>query len=249
MTEPEHAIHFHFVPAESGECAAKAVARDNDLIFGVATRECARGRNHLRTDFGVDVRIVLMRFAGFAELFDLDGYEMEMNRVFGFGHKRRFLSYGQPRAGNSHWARKFNQIFPNAIRVTHADDPVPHIAPCHADPSTQRCIEIKDRKKRLWAFHAPTQVWYPGEMPAIDSQNAGQFTVCKGDNWGEDEACRSHPLGFSMEDHVQYFGHDVARRCEEVLSELEPAATTPAQVQQQISDSAQQSGNAPPAAN
>jgi len=158
-------------------------------------------------------------------LASLCGYELEMARVFGHGHRRSFVTYGQPRVGNCHWARKFNQIFPTAIRVTHGDDPVPHIAPCHADPKTQRCIEVKDRKKRLWAFHNPTQVWYPSEMPTLTASEEGSFQLCKGSNWGEDTACRTHPLGFSMADHDQYFGVSVATNCARILDAL-PAADT-----------------------
>jgi len=148
----------------------------------------------------------------------LCGYEMEMARVFTRNNKRQFISFGQPRVGNCHWARKFYQIFPTAIRVTNGNDPVVHIPPCHADPKTQRCIEIKDRKKRLWAFHNPTQVWYPNGMPSLNRNRTGNFKVCKGENWGEDPDCRSHPLGFSMADHHEYFRVPVATNCRALVN-------------------------------
>jgi len=148
----------------------------------------------------------------------LCGYELELPRVFRHTNKRRFITFGQPRVGNCHWARKFNQIFPNAVRVTNGNDPVTHIAPCHADPQTQRCIEIKDRKKRLWAFHNPTQVWYPKGMPSIDTVKNGDYQICHGQNWGEDDQCRTHPLGFSMKDHRHYFGVPVASNCKRTLN-------------------------------
>jgi len=147
----------------------------------------------------------------------LCGYQMEMERVFHLTNRRRFISFGQPRAGNSHWARKFNQVFPGAIRVTHGDDPITHIAPCHVDPETQRCIELKDRKKRLWAYHAPTQVWYPHRMPHFGSGQAGEYKVCTGENWGEDTDCRPYPLGFSMRHHEHYFGVKMRSSCEKIL--------------------------------
>jgi len=147
----------------------------------------------------------------------LCAYEMEMARAFTRTNRREFISFGAPRSGNCHWARKFNQIFPNAVRVTHANDPITRIAPCHADPATQRCIEIKDRKKRLWAYHFPTQVWYSDAMPHFGSSKSGAFTVCRGANWGEDESCRTHPLGFSMADHRNYFGVDVVNHCKQTL--------------------------------
>jgi len=167
-----------------------------------------------------DYEVVITGHGFGGALASMCGYEMEMARVFTHGNRRRFVSYGQPRVGNCHWARKFNQVFPNAIRVTHGDDPVVHIAPCHVDPTTQRCIEIKDRKKRLWAFHNPTQVWYPHDMPAFNSNDSGDFQVCQGRNWGEDEACRSRPLGFSMADHNSYFGVNVATNCATALGSL-----------------------------
>jgi len=170
-----------------------------------------------------DYEVVLTGHGMGGALAALCGYEMEMARVFRPTHKRRFITYGAPRVGNSHLARKFAQFFPSAIRVTHGDDPVAHIAPCHVDPTSsmpQQCIEIKDRKKRLWAYHFPTQVWYPGAMPTAESAQTGDFQVCRGPNWGEDNACRSHPLGFSMRDHKHYFGVNMATHCAKVLGTL-----------------------------
>jgi hypothetical protein len=106
----------------------------------------------------------------------LCGYWMEMGRVFPVGTPRSFVSFGAPRSGNAHWARKFQQIFPSAIRVTHADDPVVSIPTCHHDEDGV-CIELKDRKKPLWAFHFPTQIHYPGEMPHFESNDIGNYKV------------------------------------------------------------------------
>ncbi len=160
------------------------------------------------------------------------GYELEMARVFIPENKRVFVTFGQPRVGNAHWARKFAQMFPAAIRVTHGDDPFPHVPPCYVNPAAkgtpdeQTCYELKDRKKKLWAFHNPTQVWYPNVMPAFDDKSKGEFKVflfplpfpflsfiypsitpscdgtqvCNGVNWGEDPACRHSPLGVSIDD-------------------------------------------------
>jgi len=148
----------------------------------------------------------------------LCGYEMEMARVFEHSNTRTLITYGQPRVGNAHWARKFHEMFPSAIRVTHGDDPVVHIAPCHADQTDERCIEVKDRKLKLWAFHAPTQIWYPHRMPSADVSEQGEYRVCSGANWGEDVACRNRPLGFSMDDAAHYFGVNVPRRCSDLLA-------------------------------
>jgi len=170
-----------------------------------------------------DFEVVITGHGMGGAMASLCGYELEMSRAFTHSNRRRFITFGQPRVGNCHWARKFNQIFPEAIRVTNGADPMTRIAPCHADPRTQKCIEIKDRKKKLWAFHNPTQVWYEHGMPSLSSKQSGDFTICRGDNWGEDDYCRSHPLGFSMKDHRHYFGVNVAKNCKRVV-----AATTTA---------------------
>jgi len=171
----------------------------------------------------VDYTVVITGHGFGAALAALCGYELEMARVFPRSAQRVFVSYGQPRAGNSHWARKFNQIFPNSIRIVHGDDPVVHIPPCHADRVTQTCIEKKDRKLKLWAFHNPTQVWYADRMPTFaaqspQSQSDSQlYTVCSSLPWGEDKTCRHRPLGFAMADHAEYFGVDIAHNCKRVL--------------------------------
>jgi len=156
-------------------------------------------------------------------LAQLCGYEMEMARVFVPENKRVLVTFGQPRVGNAHLARKFNQFFPSAVRVTHSDDPFPHVPPCHVDPTKrgtadeQTCFELKDRKKKLWAFHSPTQVWYPNEMPPFDANEKGAFQRCDGPNWGEDPTCRHRPLGVSIDDHRNYFGVDVTSHCANLL--------------------------------
>jgi len=152
----------------------------------------------------------------------LCGYELEMARVFRHSNRRHFVSFGQPRFGNAHMARKFQQFFPSAIRVTHSDDPFPHVPPCHVNPNAapadaQTCFELKDRKKKLWAYHNPTQIWYPGSMPAFDAPESGNFRVCNGPNWGEDPTCRRSPLGFSLDDHRNYFGVDVSSHCANLI--------------------------------
>jgi len=162
-----------------------------------------------------DVIITGHGFGG--ALASLCGFELEMARAFTFNNKRHFISFGQPRVGNCHWARKFQQIFPTGIRVTHADDPFPHTPKCLSDSETGRCIELKDRKQKLWAFHHPTQIWYPSTMPAFDDTVKGTFNICNGPNWGEDESCRHRPVQDSMDDHFNMFGVDISSHCTNLI--------------------------------
>jgi predicted lipase len=59
-------------------------------------------------------------------------------------NKITLYTYGQPRVGNQAWATYVYSLFPNNyIRVTHADDAVPHMPP--------RLVGFK---------HAGNEVWF-----------------------------------------------------------------------------------------
>jgi len=38
-----------------------------------------------------------------------------------------FISFEAPRMGNKEFAKFFNRVMPNAIRITHFNDIVPHV--------------------------------------------------------------------------------------------------------------------------
>lgn len=55
-------------------------------------------------------------------------------------------TYGTPRAGNTAFATYMHQALPNAIRVTHFKDPVPH-------------LPFEEILKQNY-LQVPTEVWY-----------------------------------------------------------------------------------------
>ncbi|ONM34741.1 alpha/beta-Hydrolases superfamily protein [Zea mays] len=100
------------------------------------------------------------------------------------------MTFGQPRIGNAAFASYFKTYLPQAIRVTHAHDIVPHLPP-YFSFFPQKTYH-----------HFPREVW---------THNIGLGTlvypvekIC--DDSGEDPTCCRSVSGSSVRDHIYYLG-------------------------------------------
>jgi len=85
-------------------------------------------------------------------------------------------TYGSPRVGNQVFTDAWYKLFPNSIRVTNMDDPVPHLPPT-----------------ALNYHHVAQEVWY--NKPTT-------YKIC--DTTGEDPKCSDSTLLKKVADHVNY---------------------------------------------
>ncbi|KAM9969136.1 hypothetical protein ACTFIW_003687 [Dictyostelium discoideum] len=88
-------------------------------------------------------------------------------------------NFGSPRVGDSVFAEYFNSIQPNIMRVTYEQDLVPHVPP----------------ENVLDYHHVPTEVYFSSNTT---------FKTC--DDSGEDRTCADSTIGYSIYDHLTYFG-------------------------------------------
>ncbi|KAK5578216.1 hypothetical protein RB653_003169 [Dictyostelium firmibasis] len=88
-------------------------------------------------------------------------------------------NFGSPRVGDTVFAEYFNKIQPNVIRVTYEQDLVPHVPP----------------EGVMGYHHIPTEVYF--------STNT-TYKTC--DDSGEDPTCSDSTVGYSIYDHLHYFG-------------------------------------------
>ncbi|KAE8800687.1 triacylglycerol Lipase [Hordeum vulgare] len=102
----------------------------------------------------------------------------------------KLMTFGQPRVGNAAFASYFKRYLPHAIRVTHANDIVPHLPP-YFSFFPQKTYH-----------HFPREVW-------VHNVGLGNlvYTVEKiCDDSGEDPACSRSVSGNSIQDHITYLG-------------------------------------------
>ena len=99
-------------------------------------------------------------------------------------------TFGEPRAGNSDWAADFDKYVPNAYRVTHAADIVPHLPP-----------EVF----LAWRYeHSSQEIWYNEECTS--------YTACKAND--DPDCSNSTPiLKRNVPDHLSYFNYTIAGNC------------------------------------
>lgn len=95
------------------------------------------------------------------------------------------FTFGLPRVGNKAFKNFYSKASPVSWRVTHLQDPVPHLPP--------RTMDF---------FHSKTEVWYHS------SSNATLYREC--DSSGEDASCSDSvfPIGYPgvPTDHLEYLG-------------------------------------------
>ncbi|VVB15096.1 unnamed protein product [Arabis nemorensis] len=117
------------------------------------------------------------------------------------------MTFGQPRVGNAAFASYYSLLVPNTFRIIHDHDMVPHLPPYYY---------IFPQKTY---HHFPTEVWVRG-LSFANPVLSGMEKVC--DNTGEDPTCSRSVKGFSISDHLRYFGVELMcetwRQCTIVMS-------------------------------
>lgn len=132
---------------------------------------------------------------------------LDLSANFGLKNIEVF-TFGQPRVGNYGFSVYYNKYVPLTIRVTHANDIVPHLPPYYP------LIGEKTY------HHFATEVW-------IFRVTLGRLQleferVCNGS--GEDPSCSRSVAGNSIADHLNYYG--VYLRTEDELSALRSSSST-----------------------
>ncbi|XP_021904988.1 lipase-like [Carica papaya] len=100
------------------------------------------------------------------------------------------MTFGQPRIGNAAFASYYKQFLPNTIRVTHDHDIVPHLPPYYS------------YFPQKTYHHFPREVWLYNV--GLGSLVYVVEKVCDGS--GEDPTCSRSVTGYSIADHLVYFG-------------------------------------------
>ncbi|VAH84578.1 unnamed protein product [Triticum turgidum subsp. durum] len=102
----------------------------------------------------------------------------------------KLMTFGQPRVGNAAFASYFKRYLPHAIRVTNANDIVPHLPP-YFSFFPQKTYH-----------HFPREVWV--HDVGLGSLVYTVEQIC--DDSGEDPACSRSVSGNSIQDHITYLG-------------------------------------------
>uniref|UniRef100_A0AC35TIA8 Lipase_3 domain-containing protein n=1 Tax=Rhabditophanes sp. KR3021 TaxID=114890 RepID=A0AC35TIA8_9BILA len=123
------------------------------------------------------------------------------------------ITFGQPRVGSYIWSQHFDKLIPQAFRVIHDQDIVPHIPSCKKDINsplnnqTTNGNQICDGSGNDSFYHHGTEIWYPSGMEYGDI-----FYECLGLPKNEDFNCSDslqYPMSqFNtfMDMHRYYFG-------------------------------------------
>ncbi|XP_047313073.1 lipase-like [Impatiens glandulifera] len=104
------------------------------------------------------------------------------------------ITFGLPRIGNAKFASYYGRLIPQTIRVANGHDIVPHLPPHY---------RFLPRKAY---HHFPREIW-------IHSVHNGCLVhtkeeVCDGS--GEDPRCSRSVMGYSIADHLTYYGQEMA---------------------------------------
>lgn len=102
----------------------------------------------------------------------------------------QLMTFGQPRIGNAAFATYFNKHVADAVRVTHANDIVPHLPPYYSYFSQKTY------------HHFPREVWLRDIK--VDGLEDMVEKIC--DESGEDPSCCRSVYGRSIWDHLKYYG-------------------------------------------
>ncbi|XP_009419020.2 lipase-like [Musa acuminata AAA Group] len=102
----------------------------------------------------------------------------------------QLMTFGQPRIGNAAFASYFSKFVPDAVRVTHENDIVPHLPPYYS----------YFPKKSY--HHFPREVWLH-DIKVDGVEDKGE-KIC--DDSGEDPSCCRSVHGTSIRDHLKYYG-------------------------------------------
>ena len=149
-------------------------------------------------------------------------------------------TFGQPRTGNAAFATTSSLYVPSHYRVVHWRDVIPHLPPC----PTQRgaggleVCSAGNSTTGYYAYHAPQEVWYTSNMPALNSQQPRSqqreaslhditmrtgalppppppqaWTACTGPPTGEDQTCSDGLDWYWINDHYYYYQVEVGDLC------------------------------------
>ncbi|KAJ8499122.1 hypothetical protein OPV22_009674 [Ensete ventricosum] len=102
----------------------------------------------------------------------------------------QLMTFGQPRIGNAAFASYFNKFVPDAVRVTHENDIVPHLPPYY--------LYFPNKTYH----HFPREVWLH-EIKVAGVEDIAE-KIC--DESGEDPSCCRSTYGTSIRDHLKYYG-------------------------------------------
>lgn len=104
------------------------------------------------------------------------------------------ITFGLPRVGNAKFAFYYGQHVPQTIRVANGHDIVPHLPPYY---------RFLPRKAY---HHFPREIWlhtvHNGCLVYTEEE------VCDGS--GEDPGCSRSVMGYSIADHLTYYGQEMA---------------------------------------
>nr|XP_018681933.1 PREDICTED: lipase-like isoform X2 [Musa acuminata subsp. malaccensis] len=114
------------------------------------------------------------------------------------------MTFGQPRIGNAAFASYFSKFVPNAVRVTHENDIVPHLPPYYS----------YFPKKSY--HHFPREVWLH-DIKVDGVEDKGE-KIC--DDSGEDPSCCRSVHGTSIRDHLKYYSVELRADTRESCSIL-----------------------------
>ncbi|XP_020267756.1 lipase-like [Asparagus officinalis] len=106
----------------------------------------------------------------------------------------QLMTFGQPRVGNAVFASYFSKLVPNAIRVIHEHDMVPHLPPYYY------------YFPQKTYHHFPREVWL--HNAGIGSLVLMIEEIC--DKTGEDPTCSRSVSGNSISDHLSYYGIELS---------------------------------------
>ncbi|CAL9133136.1 unnamed protein product [Musa acuminata var. zebrina] len=105
----------------------------------------------------------------------------------------QLVTFGQPRIGNAAFSNYFIRHVPHTVRVTHANDIVPHLPPYYS------------RFQRKTYHHFAREVWL--QDIEVESLVHSVEKICDGS--GEDPSCSRSVSGNSIADHLKYYDIDL----------------------------------------
>jgi len=116
-------------------------------------------------------------------------------------------TFGEPRTGDYGFALMVNSLIPTYYRVINYQDIITHNPPCIRN----LLFHCSHSYYFYSPYHQAEEIWY---NPNGDINGTyGPYQICNGYPLGEDAACSDRAPGFSVLDHLHYFGIDVGNYC------------------------------------
>uniref|UniRef100_A0A914QPB1 Fungal lipase-like domain-containing protein n=1 Tax=Panagrolaimus davidi TaxID=227884 RepID=A0A914QPB1_9BILA len=122
-------------------------------------------------------------------------------KLFGFNQSIKVYTFGEPRAGDFEWAKTFQAKIPQAYRVVHSSDLLPHMPVC------QRLFSGTCNNNLGYPYHQPQEIWYNDYL-----MSDGKYKICDILN-GEDPNCsNSIPETQFNKNLIEWQGFDMQMR-------------------------------------